>query len=277
MQSQRVFLVAVLLCFAVSAAPAYADWQVLAPGMEFQWLATKTPGPVGDSRIAVVRIDPTSWQLELVDRSQTGESAARTAREWASAHGLAAAINAGMFAPDHRTHVGYMEHRGRVLSSRITEYRSVAAFDPRDDRLPPFRIFDLDAPGISLQAIRRQYASLVQNLRLIKRPGRGLWRQQDKQWSEAALAEDQQGRLVLVLSPAPRSMHDFNRELLSAGLGLVAAQHLEGGAQAQLYVKVGKVEVEVVGRYGTSGAGIENAIAWPIPTVLGVRPTRASR
>ncbi len=274
-----MFLVAVLLCLAASAPPAYADWQALAPGMEFQWLATKTPSLVGNARIGVVRIDPMSWQLELVDRSQPGESAGRTAREWANAHGLAVAINAGMFAQDHRTHVGYMEFRGRVLSPRVNEYRSVAAFDPRDARgRPPFRIFDLDAPGISLQAIRREYASLVQNLRLIKRPGTSLWRQQDKKWSEAALGEDRQGRLVLVLSPAPLSMHDFNRELLSAGLGLVAAQHLEGGAQAQLYVKVGAVEIEVVGRYGTSGGGIEaSGIAWPIPTVLGVRQKPATR
>lgn len=275
-----MFLVVVLLCLAASGAPAaYAGWQVLAPGMEFQWLAAKTPSPVGDSRIAVVRIDPTSWQLELVGRSQTGESLGRTAREWANAHGLAVAINAGMFARDHRTHVGYMEFRGHVMSSRVNEYRSVAAFDPRDGRgRPPFRIFDLDAPGITLQAIRREYASLVQNLRLIKRPGTSRWRQQDKKWSEAALGEDQAGRLVLALSPAPLSMHHFNRELLSAGLGLVAAQHLEGGTQAQLYVKVGAVEIEVVGRYGTSGGGIEaGAIAWPIPTVLGIRQKPTTR
>jgi hypothetical protein len=219
-----------------------------------------------------VRIDPTSWQPELVGGSQARESAGRTAREWANAHGLAVVINAGMFARDLRTHVGYMEFRGHVMSSRVNQYRSLAAFDPRDGRQrPPFRIFDLDAPGITLQAIRHEYASLVQNLRLIKRPGTSRWRQQDKKWSEAVLGEDQAGRLVLALSPAPLSMHDLNRELLSAGLGLMAAQHLEGGPYAQLYVKVGAVEIEVVGRHGSSGAGIESALAWPIPTVLGVR------
>jgi len=274
-----MFLVAVLLCLAASGTPpAYADWHVLAPGMEFKWLATKTPSPVGDSRIAVVRIDPTSWQLELVGRSQAGESAGRTAREWANAHGLAVAINAGMFGRDHRIHVGYMEFRGHVMSSRVNEYRSVAAFDPRGaHHRPPFRIFDLDTPGVTLQAIRHEYASLVQNLRLIQRPGTSRWRQQDKKWSEAALGEDQEGRLVLALSSAPLSMHDLNRELLSAGLSLVAAQHLEGGPYAQLYVKVGELEIEVVGRYGTSGGGIEaSAIAWPIPTVLGVKQKPAT-
>lgn len=266
-----MFRVAVLLCLA--ASQAHADWQVLAPGMEFQWLAAKNPNPVGDSRIAVLRIDPTSWQLELVTRSQTGESAGRTAREWANAQGLAVAINAGMFGRDFKTHVGYMEFRGHVNSGRVNEYRSVAAFDPRDrQHRPPFRIFDLDVPGITVQAIRQEYASLVQNLRLIKRPGTSRWGQQDKRWSEAALGEDQDGRVVLVLARTPFSMHDLNRELLSAGIGLVAAQHLEGGAQAQLYVHVGGVDIEVVGQSGISVGGNEgSAIAWPIPIVLGIR------
>lgn len=270
-------LVAVLLFLASSHA--HADWTVLAPGMEFKWHAAKTPSPVGDSRIAVVRIDPTSWQLELVCRSQTGESAGRSARGWANAHGLAVAINAGMFGLDYKTHVGYMEFRGHVYSSRVNAYRSVAAFDPRDpQRRPPFRIFDLDAPGITMQAIRQEYASLVQNLRLIKRSGTSRWSPQDKRWSEAALGEDQDGRVLLVFSRSPFSMHEFNRELLSAGIGLVAAQHLEGGSQAQLYVNVGKTEIEIVGRSATSVGGDEgNVIAWPIPIVLGVRPKSAMR
>jgi Phosphodiester glycosidase len=269
-----MLLVAVLLGLAAGGAShAHADWKVLAPGMEFKWLAAKKSSPVGDSRIAVVRVDPTSWQLELVGRSQTGDSAGRTAREWANAHGLAVTINAGMFGRDYKTHVGYMEFRGHVNSSRVNGYLSVAAFDPRDrQHRPPFRIFDLDTPGITMQAIRQEYASLVQNLRLIKRPGTSRWSQQDKRWSEAALGEDLDGRVLLVLSRAPFSMHDLNRELLSAGIGLVAAQHLEGGPQAQLYVNVGGAEMEVVGRSGTSvGEDGGSAIAWPIPFVLGIR------
>jgi hypothetical protein len=66
-------------------------------------------------------------------------------------------------------------------------------------------------------------------------------------------------------------MHDLNRELLSAGIGLVAAQHLEGGPQAQLYVNVGGMEIEVVGRSAISVGDEGSAIAWPIPTVLGIR------
>jgi len=267
-------LVAVVLCLLASEpSAAHAAWKRLAPGMEFTWLAAKALDPAGESRIAVARIDPARWDLQLVGLRHPGDTRARTAREWANARGLAVAINAGMFARDQRTHVGYMESRGQVRSGSINEYRSVAAFDPRDAGSPPFRIFDLDAPRTTLPALRRQYASLLQNLRLIQRPGTSRWRRQDRKWSEAALGEDRVGRIVLVLSPAPLSMHEFNRHLLSAPLGLVAAQHLEGGPHAQLYLHVGEVEIEVVGRY--SSGGLEaSGIAWPIPAVLGITQKR---
>jgi hypothetical protein len=269
----RLIVVLLVLAAPVGAIPAGADWRVLAPGMDLQWVVPRQVGAPGDLRIAVVRMDPAAWQLEVAALPQTGAAAARTAREWAKTHGLAAAINAGMFGTDQRTHVGYLESRGRVYSSRVNRYQSVAAFDPREPgRWPPFRIFDLDAPGTTLQGIRRDYASVVQNLRLIQRPGVSRWSPQARRWSEAALGEDQDGRILFILSRAPFSMHDLSRELLSAGIGLMAAQHLEGGAQAQLYVNAGDAELELLGRYAGAAGTEDSAIAWPIPHVLGVRP-----
>ena len=265
---------AVLLCLtAVGPSQAVADWKPLAPGVELRFLAAKTPSPVGDSRIVVVRVDPASWKLELAGRSLTGEPEGRTAREWAKDKGFSVAINAGMFATDHKTHLGYLEHHGRVLSRRVKSYQSLAAFDAHDPKNhPPFRIFDLDAQGVSLPAIRQGYASLVQNLRLVKRPGTNRWDQQDDKWSEAALGEDREGKILFVFCRSPFSMHDLNQELLSAGIGLVAAQHLEGGPEAQLYVKLGAFELEVCGSYETFFREDDgNAAAWPIPNVLGVR------
>lgn len=67
-------------------------------------------------------------------------------------------------------------------------------------------------------------------------------------------------------------MHDLNQKLLAAGIGLVAAQHLEGGPEAQLYVHAGKFELEMFGSYETSFMENDaNAKPWPIPNVIGVR------
>ena len=67
-------------------------------------------------------------------------------------------------------------------------------------------------------------------------------------------------------------MHDLNQELLAADIGLVAAQHMEGGPEAQLYVHVGTTEIEMFGSYETSfKENDQNSAAWPVPNVIGVR------
>lgn len=263
----------IVLLLLTSTAIAQEPWQSLAPGMDLGTFSASQPSKSGDSRITVLRIDPEYWLLELRGLDDTAETGGQTARQWSKSHGLMATINAGMFASDYKTHVGHLRIQDRMYNDRVNHYQSVAAFDPRREGLPRFRLFDLDSPGITMDAIVRDYASVVQNLRLIKRPGQNRWRQQEKSWSEAALGEDDSGRMLFIFCRSPYSMHDFNNELLKLDIGLVAAQHLEGGAQAQLYVNAGGVEFEISGSHGSTfheEHGI--SLAWPIPHVLGVRP-----
>jgi phosphodiester glycosidase len=101
---------------------------------------------------------------------------------------------------------------------------------------------------VTLEFILKDYRSAVQNLTIIKRLGRNQWGQQDRMWSEAALGEDSSGHVLFLFSRAPFSMHDLNQQLLSTGIGLVAAQDLEGGPEAQLYLRVGEMQLESFGR-----------------------------
>ena len=269
-------LLAVLSLGLSSLLPARApaDWKTIAPGMDLRYVTAKHPSSIGDSRIVILRMDPSQWQLEAVGVTQTGESSGHTARAWSQSHNFSAAINAGMFATDYKTHLGYMGSASYVNNNHTNAYQSVAAFEPRDSQsLPRFRIFDLDVPGVHFQDILKDYSSVLQNLRLVKRPGLNQWNQQERKWSEAALGEDDAGRILFIYSRSPFSMHDLNEELLASGIGLVAAQHLEGGPEAQLYVHVGTLEMELCGSYETAfKENDSNSVAWPVPNILGVRP-----
>ena len=252
----------------------HGQWQSLAPGMDLGTFSASRPSVSGDALITVLRIDPDLWSLEYFGLSLDGSgSSGRTARQWSKVHRLTAAINAGMYGTDYRTHVGYLRFREHLNNDNVNAYKSVAAFDPRRAGLPHFRIFDLDSPGVSMESISQDYASLLQNLRLIKRPGQNRWSPQMKMWSVAALGEDESGRMLFIFCRSPYTMHDLNNELLRLGIGLVAAQHLEGGPQAQLYINTGDVEFEISGSHGTSSSENDGvSISWPIPNVLGVRP-----
>jgi hypothetical protein len=256
-----------------SPAQSASVWRTLAAGMEIRVVQSRKQKLVGDSKITVLRIDPSRWELELMGVFQTGESGGHTAREWSQTHKYAGAINAGMFQTDGKTHLGYLRSRDHAYNSRVNSYQSVMAFDPHQpNKVPAFRMFDLDSPGVNLQAILADYASGVQNLRLVKRPGLNQWAQQSREWSEAAVGEDSEGRVLFIYSRSPFSMHDLNQELLVAGIGLVAAQHMEGGPEAQLYVHAGDTELEMFGSYETSfKENDENSAAWPVPNVIGAR------
>ncbi|HJZ63503.1 MAG TPA: phosphodiester glycosidase family protein [Candidatus Acidoferrum sp.] len=274
-RSLFALFLAFLLSFAsLRAVHAASGWKTIAPGMDYKYILAKNPSTVGDSRIFILRMDPNLWRLEAVGISQTGESASHTARDWSQHHKFSAAINAGMFATDMKTHLGYMGSPAHVSNAKTNAYQSVAAFEPRDSQsIPKFHIFDLDAPATQFANIQKDYKSALQNLRLVKRPGLNQWPQQTRMWSEAALGEDEAGRILFIYSRSPFSMHDLNNELLNAGIGLVAAQHLEGGPEAQLYLHVGDLDMEMYGSYETGFKENDaNSAAWPVPNILGARP-----
>ena len=270
----RLLLLGVqILLFGWHATPAQAQghWTSIADGLDVGFFRADTYAPAGDSTLTVVRIDPEQWELQVLGISETGDPEGFTAKEWSEKYGFVAATNAGMFHTDYRTHVGYMQADDHVNNPQVNHYRSLAAFAPAQPGLPPFRIVDLDED--SLDSIADDYDRLVQNLRLIKRPGVNRWGKQDKRWSEAALGEDGEGRILFIFSRSPYSMHELNRILLNLPIDLVAAQHLEGGPEAQLYVRHGDWTYDAVGSYETGFyESDDNVRAWPIPNVLGIVP-----
>jgi hypothetical protein len=268
----QTVLAALLLLVVPVAAATESPWTALGGGLElgrFPLAGLGTPL----AQVQVLRIDPRRWELTL-HGLPNDESVGYTAREWSRREGLVAAINAGMYQADYRTHSGHMRADGTVFSRGTNGYLSAAAFAPVDPKDPPFRMFDLDEDPLA--AVLKRYRRVVQNLRLVKRPGENRWSSQQRRWSEAALGEDREGRALLIFCGVPLPLDRLVEALLSLPLGLVAAQHLEGGTQAQLYVAAGGRTIELVGGYeGVFSGPDADRPAWPIPNVIGIRARSA--
>jgi hypothetical protein len=220
---------------AGNAVGAAEPWTVLEAGLELARFDSKTRESEAWGDLVVLRVDPSLWDLQVVAAEMQDDDRNRNIREWSEDFDLTAAINAGMYQADKKTHVGFCQVDGQVISKYPNKYRSAAAFDPVDVTDPPFRIFDLDE--VPLEEIKERYRTVVQNLRLIKRPGKNRWEQSKNRWREAALGEDSQGRALLISCRKALSMHDFNEILLALPLDLVSAQHLEGSGTARFWLR----------------------------------------
>jgi uncharacterized protein YigE (DUF2233 family) len=273
-QPHRIILLLIGMLAFATPGWAKAPWKALSDGLEIAEFELQLPLPSGNSRITILRIDPQQWDLKILTSKEFGYKSGMSTKEWAQRHQLTAAINAGLFLPDLSTHAGFMKTPATTRSGRLNRYDSLALFSPEENGLPPFRLLDLDEEAQKLQELAKPYRYGVQNLRLIKRPAINRWKPKFRRWSEAALGEDKEGRALFIYCQDPISMHQFNNALLSLPIGIVAAQHLEGGRQAQMYVHHGDYEKEFSGSTEIGLIQKDLGISgWPIPNVIGIVPT----
>jgi len=244
--------------------PAAAPWSALEPGLELGLF----PGPgsaPGDGRIWIVRIDPARFDLRLVNAS-AGDARPRTVRAWAASAGAVAAINAGMFQTDGLTSVGLMRTRAHQNNPRRSaRYKAVLAFDPIAPGLAPVRILDV-ACG-DLETAQPGYGTLIQSIRMVSCDRKNVWAPDAKRWSAAAIGLDGAGRALFIHARSPWPVHDLVDALLALPLDLRGAMYVEGGPEAQLYVRAGGREVERLGAF-EGRAHEESALAWEIPNVV---------
>jgi len=272
---RRPALALLFTCAATAAvhAPAPAPpaesgpFRRLEPGLELAEFPSDRAA-AGDRLIHVVRIDPQRYRLRLLNASADPQAAALTARQWADRNHLVAAINASMYQADLRSSVALMQTQGHVNNPRLSKDKAVLAFDPTDPALPPVQIIDRECQDFD--ALRRAYGSLVQNIRMVSCDGKNVWAPQPRAWSVAAVGIDRQGRILLLHTRAPHTTHDFIEALLALPIDLKNAMYVEGGREAQLFVRGGGHDYEFTGTSEENDPGHVPAPAWPIPNVIGV-------
>jgi hypothetical protein len=262
-------LLATLWSAAGPASTAETAWRLLEPGLEFGRFEMPHPLDERPGIAHVLRIDPAHFRFHLLAASATEARRPYTARGWAQQAGLVAAINASMFQADFLSSVSLMRAPGHVNNPRLSSDRMVLAFDPRLPGLPPVRLIDRDCDDF--EALREQYATLVQSIRMVSCTGRNVWAENERRWSTALIATDAQGRVLFVHVRTPYSMHALIEALLALPLGIERAMYTEGGAQAQLYVESGDFVREFVGSLGSGyAAGEGGPSLWPVPNVIGI-------
>ena len=220
--------------------------------------------------VYIFRIDPQKHRPEVFMYSDTEQKRWATP-EWVEKYGLIFAVNMGMFNAD-MSNCGYAQKDEHIDSQDIVnDYKSAYVLDPKRPGLPAFDLVDLDVTP--LDSLKARYATVIQLLRLMKHPGKDVWSPTDKRWSEACIAKDIHGNMLIVFCRTPFTMPEFNRILTEElPCDIVAAAHLEGGPEAQIFFLHEKTKFELIGCYATDFVHHDrNHSFLRIPNVIGIR------
>lgn len=265
---RRILIALVLLPCLAAPATAGEPWRELEPGLELGEFVPQ--GQPVRYAIAVVRMDPARWSLRLLCAEDQGVEP-MTVEQWAQRFGLAAAINASMYLrEDHLRSTGYMRSGPYVNNPVINaRFGAFLAFGPRHDALPPVQIVDRYAQ--EWEALLDDYESVIQNFRMLSVEQKNQWPQDQETHSIAAVGMDNAGRVLLIHSREPYSVHDFTETLLRLPIGLYNAMYVEGGPEAGLYVHAGGYTGRWMGSWekGTFLGGSSHRF-WGVPNVIGV-------
>jgi hypothetical protein len=265
----------IVCAFGLVARAEGMAFQTIQPGVEYGVVTLVERPETGDGRLHVVRIDPSVASLDLGLATETG--ALRTAAQWSDQKDFSVVINAGMFETNFRSNVGRLVHGTHVNQrSWKKSYQSVLAMDPSRENVAKVTMLDRDAPDFD-EAVK-PYQTVIQNLRLIKAPGKNLWKSNKRKWSEAFIALDATGRLLFCFTRTPFEMAELMDRVLASGLGIVRAMHVEGGPEASLTIRGKALKLDLAGSYETGFLPRDdNDRQWELPNVIGVRAAKESR
>ena len=146
------------------------------------------------------------------------------------------------------------------------------AFDPVARGAPPVRIIDRDCEDLESAAERLRHARAVHPARVVRPEerlgavGRGASRRPPSAWTAA-------GRVLFIHARTPWPVHELVNALLALPIDLRQAMYVEGGPEAQLFVRGGGREHEWVGGFEHVPQA-ENRDAWPVPNVVAAVPRR---
>ena len=250
--------------------PLWGDWQKIDEGLEYGNFALAMQSSHGNSMIDIIRIDPEEYDFELLLASENNGKK-RKLDKWINDFNYIGGINAGMFQADRLTSTGYLKNYDHENNPHHhSSYNMYFVCNPKQPGLPEAQV--VDRKEERADELITQYNSVLQSIRMVASGGKNIWSPQQKKWSEAALGEDNKGRILFIFSSSPYTMHDLINLLLELPLDLDKLMHLEGGPEASIFVLYKDFSLQRSGSYKSEFWEQYNEMPfWSIPNVIGLK------
>jgi hypothetical protein len=261
----RIAAVAALVvaAWAIARTARAPHWRELAPGAEFAVLRGDPYPGTGSADLAVLRLDPARVRLRVRHYRQTLGGHPLGIADWQRRLGALAVFNAGQYYPDS-SYMGLLVSGGRFLSKR-PHPAFKAALVAGDGRA---RVLDLDSEPLDPAA--PGWDEVAQSFMLFDAAGDTRVRRSDRVANRTAVAEDGEGRIVVVVSEGGYTLDGFATLLRRLPLGLRLAMSMDGGSEAQMVVAAGRFRYATFGRWPRRGAVDAPGAQVPLPAVIAV-------
>jgi len=261
-------------CFvSAETPPNVIQWKTLEKGLYLAEVNVARITKISDAKITILKIDPKYFSFHLITASEC-DSLQRSVKEWSEKGEFVAAINAGMYGgANHICNVGFMKNYMHINNPVLKpNYYAVAAFNPLDTTLPPFKIIDLQ--NEKWENYKDKYQSFSQSMRMIDNNRKPLeWIQKRKmRCSMVVLAIDKKGNVLFLFTRSPYTPNEFIKFMLKMPADIQTAMYLEGGPESSLYINNGDTVVEKIGSYVSRTFAHDRNIQFrKMPNVIGIR------
>ncbi len=186
---------------------------------------------------------------------------------WAERLAAKVVFNAGQF-DENFEHLGWLKRDGKWLSrQQKPAWKGLLVSGPLGESFFG-RIVDLErADG----EVAEDYRNVVQSMMLLDASQKLRVRDSELSACRTVVAEDKQGRILVVVTEGATTLGDLGRWLARSSLGVVRAMNLDGGIESQLVVDTPELKLVLYGQYGTGTTVFTPGTTqtrYPLPAVI---------
>ena len=253
--------------------PNYANWTTLTKGMEYREIDAPTKSFIGDSKLAILRMDPAQFQFDLFTATQH-DSILKSVQTWSDSYHLMVAFNAGMYDLNKPLiSRAYLQNGKHLNNGQLLEdFNLMMALGPKP-KCQRSNIEVLDLTCANWEQEKNNFKGFAQGLRMIDCNAKPMnWQKNIQSCSMLVAAEDEKGWFYLIFTRSPYTHNQMINFMKQMPGGLHDAIYLEGGPETSLLITVNGHHIKKVGSWvSDTWESDANKHFWPLPNIVGVR------
>jgi uncharacterized protein YigE (DUF2233 family) len=253
------------------------SWTSLAEGLA---VTVWQPGAQCEdaSPLLMVKVDPEQFRFATYHFRDEGLPAPVTIQEWRQRTNASLLFNAGLFREDY-SYLGLLFKEGRALGTkRHPRWQGLFVAEPVEPGLRKARVLDL-----AFEPFREDqpaYREAAQSLMLLDRTGKPRVRQTGKRAQQTVVAEDGEGRILLIKTTGMVTLRGLADCLRGGFPSIRQAMAMDGGSSSDLLIgselltplRNGRELFQWYSLLDGSGTGHIT-----LPAVIGIQPRIGSR